>query len=118
MNRSSAIEQLRGHRAELRRLGVSGLYLFGSVARDEARPDSDVDLCVVTDHAGRQIPASRRLSEAILEVWPRPAFTLIPITPERLNEKRAVHDPFFETVLRQGVLLATEDVRPSDRLTV
>jgi hypothetical protein len=30
----------------LRALGVRSLALFGSVARDEARPDSDVDVLV------------------------------------------------------------------------
>jgi predicted nucleotidyltransferase len=39
---------LKAHEAELRRLGVQQLYLFGSTARDEARPDSDVDL--LSDH--------------------------------------------------------------------
>ena len=46
---------------------------------------------------------------AIWDVWPRPAFTLIPVTPRRLAEKRAVGDHFFETVLKEGVLLAQED---------
>lgn len=32
--------------AEIRALGVSRLAIFGSVARDEARPDSDVDILV------------------------------------------------------------------------
>lgn len=32
--------------SELRLLGVRRLALFGSVARDEARPDSDVDVLV------------------------------------------------------------------------
>jgi predicted nucleotidyltransferase len=88
---------------------LRAVYLFGSHARGEARPDSDVDLCVVSDGAERQVAASRRLSEAILRVWPRPAFTVIPITPQRLTEKRAVRDPFFGTVLDEGVLLATEN---------
>ena len=88
---------------------LRAVYLFGSHVRGEARPDSDVDLCVVSDEADRQTAASRRLSEALLGVWPRPAFTLIPITPQRLAEKRAVRDPFFDTVLDQGVLLATEN---------
>lgn len=30
--------------AELRARGIEALYLFGSVARGDARPDSDVDL--------------------------------------------------------------------------
>lgn len=44
MRRDDAIRQLRAHETELKRLGVQHLYLFGSTARDEARPDSDVDL--------------------------------------------------------------------------
>jgi uncharacterized protein len=38
------IGRLKLHRDEVHKLGVSALSLFGSVARDEARPDSDVDL--------------------------------------------------------------------------
>jgi predicted nucleotidyltransferase len=38
---------LHKHEDELRqKYGVESLALFGSVARDEARPDSDVDLLV------------------------------------------------------------------------
>src|SRR5208282_3438662 len=44
MERSDAIARLRAHEAELKRLGVLHLYLFGSTARDDAREDSDVDL--------------------------------------------------------------------------
>ena len=44
MKRDDAISQLRAHEAELRRLGVEHLYLFGSTARGEAGDDSDVDL--------------------------------------------------------------------------
>lgn len=42
--RDDAIARLKEHEAELRRLGVEHLYLFGSTARDAAREDSDVDL--------------------------------------------------------------------------
>ena len=44
MQRQEALSRLRSHEAELRRLGVGSLYLFGSTARDEARETSDVDL--------------------------------------------------------------------------
>jgi predicted nucleotidyltransferase len=44
MERGTAIARLKEHEAELKRLGVEHLYLFGSTARDDARPDSDVDL--------------------------------------------------------------------------
>ena len=44
MERNEAIHRLQQHEAELKRLGVEHLYLFGSTARGEAREDSDVDL--------------------------------------------------------------------------
>ncbi len=50
MNREQVISVLRAHEAELHRFGVSRLYLFGSVARDEAGPESDVDLFFDTDN--------------------------------------------------------------------
>ena len=44
MRRDEVMRGLRNWRAELQRLGVERLYMFGSTARDEAREDSDVDL--------------------------------------------------------------------------
>jgi predicted nucleotidyltransferase len=44
MDRQTAIGRLKAHEAELHRLGVQHLYLFGSTARGDARADSDVDL--------------------------------------------------------------------------
>jgi uncharacterized protein len=40
---------LRAHEAELRGLGVRHAAVFGSVARGEARPDSDIDVLVDLD---------------------------------------------------------------------
>ncbi|MGH7813129.1 MAG: nucleotidyltransferase family protein [Candidatus Binataceae bacterium] len=44
MDPVEAITRLREHEAELKRLGVRHLYLFGSTVRGEARADSDIDL--------------------------------------------------------------------------
>ncbi len=44
MERDAAIARLKEHEAELKRLGVEHLFLFGSTARGDAREDSDVDL--------------------------------------------------------------------------
>ena len=49
MTRRDALERLRPHAAALRLEGVRGLLLFGSTARDQARPDSDIDLAVDID---------------------------------------------------------------------
>ncbi len=44
MRLHDAIARLQARQADLRRAGVTGLYVFGSTARDQARADSDVDL--------------------------------------------------------------------------
>ena len=46
MERNLVLEMLRVHRADLNALGVKSLAVFGSVARGEARPESDVDILV------------------------------------------------------------------------
>jgi predicted nucleotidyltransferase len=46
MQRAEALRLLAEHRDELAAMGVGSLSLFGSVARDEARADSDVDLLI------------------------------------------------------------------------
>ena len=85
------------------------VYLFGSHARGEAGPDSDVDLCLVSKGAERQLAAAQRLRHGIWEIWPRPAFTLIPVSPRRLDEKKARRDHFFLTVLEEGIQLVAAD---------
>ena len=88
---------------------LRAVYLFGSHARGDARPDSDVDLCIVADGAERQLEAAQQFSRSIRPIRPKPSFTLVPITPERLAEKRRVKDYFFETILNEGVHLASEN---------
>ncbi|KAB7644814.1 nucleotidyltransferase family protein [Polymorphobacter fuscus] len=44
MRRSETTARLLAHADRLRAAGVGALYLFGSTARDEAGPASDVDL--------------------------------------------------------------------------
>jgi predicted nucleotidyltransferase len=50
MRRDEALQLLKEHRAELESMGVTSLALFGSVARDEAGPDSDVDVIIDVRH--------------------------------------------------------------------
>jgi predicted nucleotidyltransferase len=47
MNREEVIATLRAHEGELRRRGVLHAALFGSVARNEAKPTSDIDILIV-----------------------------------------------------------------------
>ena len=46
MTRAEVLAHLQEHKAELQMLDVASLAVFGSVAHDEAGPESDVDLLV------------------------------------------------------------------------
>ena len=92
MDRETVIRTLREHEPELRAAGVLSLRLFGSVARGEARPNSDVDLmarfenglsiidlaeieCVLSDLLGARVDLSQegRLKDPIREEAEREA---------------------------------------------
>jgi predicted nucleotidyltransferase len=51
MNRQNILDRLRENERALRARGVTHAALFGSVARDEPRPDSDIDIMVDLDPA-------------------------------------------------------------------
>jgi predicted nucleotidyltransferase len=52
-SRQTLLPRLKGMEPDLRRVGVIALWLFGSVARDAARPGSDIDLAVDLDPASK-----------------------------------------------------------------
>jgi hypothetical protein len=49
MNRQEILQTLRGSEAALRALGVRRAALFGSVARGDDGPESDIDILVEID---------------------------------------------------------------------
>lgn len=46
MRKTEVIRRIRDHQDELRELKAASLYLYGSTARDEATPTSDVDIFI------------------------------------------------------------------------
>jgi hypothetical protein len=53
MSGEQAIARLREHQAELTAGGILRLSLFGSTARGDRRPDSDIDLLATFDETRR-----------------------------------------------------------------
>lgn len=53
MDREQVIAKLRAHERQLKEAGIVRLSLFGSTARGDAGPDSDVDLLAAFDNTRR-----------------------------------------------------------------
>jgi hypothetical protein len=64
VNRDQVIATLRQHEPELKAAGVVRLSIFGSTARGDHRPDSDIDLLAAFDESMR----ISRLDVAGLEI--------------------------------------------------
>ncbi|MGY2052836.1 nucleotidyltransferase family protein [Methylobacterium sp. JK268] len=67
MGRDEAIARLRASAERVHGFGVPSLYLFGSVARNEATGASDVDVFVDPDYEQFDFVALIRLEEWLAE---------------------------------------------------
>jgi hypothetical protein len=77
---AEVLSTLRAHQQALRQAGITHLSLFGSVARNEAGPDSDIDLAAEFDPAAkmdliRLVGLERELGDLLgrrVEILPEP----------------------------------------------
>jgi predicted nucleotidyltransferase len=72
LTRDEAIRRLQAIEPEIRRLGVRRLALFGSVLRNEARPDSDVDVLVEFALAEKTFDRFMALADLLEETLEHP----------------------------------------------
>lgn len=96
MKRHTVIATLQAHRERLAQLGVASLAIFGSVARDEAHPQSDLD--VLVEFAG---PATFNQYMAVT-FWLEDTFHC----RVDLVTRTALRPPLDETVPREAVSVA------------
>ena len=71
-------KKIAAHRGELARAGVRRLGVYGSVARDEARPDSDVDILVEFDRTPDLFEFAA-LRDRLVEILGRPVDLATPL---------------------------------------
>ena len=84
--------------------GATRIYLFGSHARSEATPDSDIDLGFVFP---KGVDTFKSLLQAQRLIWPRDrSYDMVPLTEEDLREQKS---PLAREVAREGIVLYRED---------
>ncbi len=71
MTRDEVLSLLAQHQAELATFGLRRLALFGSVARNEAGPDSDIDV-LVEFNGDITFKRYAKLYDCLEEILPRP----------------------------------------------
>jgi len=84
--------------------GARSVRVFGSLARGETRPDSDLDLLVVTDTGAHIERVLEVLINAIPAVRRRFGLRLSPLILEkaRVQERYRDGDPLMQNVLSEG----------------
>ena len=70
MTASETIAILQNHMGELRRFGVRRIGLFGSIARDEAKADSDIDILVDFEPGRKSFDTFMDLRFRLEELFP------------------------------------------------
>lgn len=93
--------------------GVQFVVLFGSVARGEARPDSDVDLLVVTGSADSTAAVTEALQSAAEEAARMLGVAVSPMVMAlpRLRERYRAGDPLLHNIEAEGRVLLGGSLR-------
>lgn len=82
------------------------IILFGSQAAGQPDEHSDVDLLIVRSGIVSENASNLEIRQSFWSVSaPRPAFTILTKTPERIRQELENHSSFYEEVMRQGVEL-------------
>jgi predicted nucleotidyltransferase len=96
MNRNELLDTLRKYEKSLRESGATGLFIFGSRARDTNRGDSDLDLFIDYDLNAR-VPNIFRLmqiEESISEVLGIPVI---------ITTRNALHPLMKDSIERDAI---------------
>jgi predicted nucleotidyltransferase/predicted transcriptional regulator len=92
-------------RRHLQGVALSGA-IFGSVARREEAPESDLDVCLVVASSQAKEEAHARVEKLAPVIWQRFGARLAPIilTREELRRRNARKDALVRTLLREADL--------------
>ena len=78
------------------------VILFGSYAKGSATEDSDVDIFVEMEHAGREVDAAVDIR---MQTRPRFPVDLLVRSPKKVDERLRMGDTFVRDILDNGATL-------------
>lgn len=91
------------------RYDLAGAILFGSQARNNARPDSDTDLAVVLKgHKGRRVEVALTMADVAFDVLLETGVMIeaLPIWEDEWQHPETFNNPaLLENIRREGVWL-------------
>ena len=82
---------------------VHDILIFGSKARGDAGPDSDLDVLVVLNQAGRSVKDDIAYQGHLLAVLSGAVPSILVYTKDEWTERHKIGSPFYRAVMRDGV---------------
>jgi len=98
----SLLKELRSSLEDVYGANLVGIHLFGSYARRQATPDSDVDVLIVLREVEDYGTEVRRVSDLLSRVSLRYSKTIAPVFVDA-SRFSAAADPFMANVAREAV---------------
>jgi len=84
---------------------VTKIILFGSYARGEETPDSDIDLCVLTPVKDRRpLDVGIELRIKLVDIQ-ETALDLVPFNQDEFSARAKCHGTFQNDIMKHGVVL-------------
>ena len=88
--------------------GAERVILFGSYAKGDASPDSDVDLLIIGPFEGRGVDKS---VEIRMKLRPHFPVDMLIRTPAKIQQRIEMGDDFIREILEEGKVLYEADNR-------
>lgn len=104
MRRTDIVEQIRKVVHEV--APTAKAILFGSEARGDARPDSDIDLLILMDGDKLSLESEEVVTLPLYELELKTGVTINPIVMlKKLWDNRPFKTPFYINIVNEGVVL-------------
>ncbi|RHO71896.1 nucleotidyltransferase domain-containing protein [Parabacteroides sp. AF48-14] len=104
MRRTDVVEQIKKVVHEV--APTAKAILFGSEARGDARPDSDIDLLILMDGDKLSLESEEAVTLPLYELELKTGIAINPIVMlKKLWDNRPFKTPFYVNVVNEGVVL-------------